>query len=132
MTKSSPCGAGAGGRLHEARLAPSEAAGVRKHGRRAVRAHLLSLRIVLAQPKASVSGWDVWMRISRSSVAFVTYRRYCSTKRADSVFPAPDSPEMTTAWLAPSLTSERCVAAATAKICGGSWSSAMLPLYCAR
>ena len=94
-------------------------------------AHLLSLRIVLAQPNASVSGCEVWIRVSRSSVAFDTKRRYCSTKRADSVLPAPDSPLITIAWFFPSLMSERCVAAATAKMCGGSFSSDMLPLYLA-
>ena len=63
-------------------------------------------------------------------MAFETKRRYCSTKRADSVLPAPDSPEMTTAWFRPSEMSERWVAAAVAKMCGGSASSAIERLYC--
>ena len=89
----------------------------------------LWLRCVFAQPNASVRGCDVWMRISRSSVALETKRRYCSTKRALSVLPAPDSPLMTTAWFLPSLIKDRCAAAATANMCGGSFSRDMLDLY---
>jgi hypothetical protein len=84
----------------------------------------LSLRSVLAQPNASVSGELAWIRFSRSSVAFETKRRYWRTKRADSVLPAPDSPEMTTACERFAEIIERCAAAATAKTCGGILSSA--------
>tara|TARA_B110001452_G_scaffold241968_1_gene224471 strand:- start:523 stop:876 length:354 start_codon:yes stop_codon:yes gene_type:complete len=58
---------------------------------------LLSLRSVLAQPKASVIGCEPWMRSSSSFGPFETNRRYCSKKRALSVLPAPDSPLITIA-----------------------------------
>ena len=87
------------------------------------------MRSVLAQPKASVMGCEPSMRFSSSSVALETNRRYCSTKRALSVLPAPDSPLITTAWFCLALIMLRWAAEAMAKMCGFSWSSAMLALY---
>ncbi len=92
---------------------------------------LLSLRTVLAHPNASVIGCDLYTRSSSPCDALDTYRRYCRMKRALSVLPAPDSPEMTSAWLTLLAIIARCDAAATAKMCGGSRSSDMLDLYCA-
>lgn len=62
---------------------------------------LLSFRGVLAFPKLSRSG--VASRIcsvTRLFGARLTAARYCITNLVDSVFPEPDSPEMTTTWLA--------------------------------
>jgi len=51
--------------------------------------------------------------------------------RADSVFPAPDSPLTMMAWLRPLWIIARCAALAISKVCGGSAGSEWAFLYCA-
>ena len=88
---------------------------------------LLSLRTVRAQPKASVSGDDAWMRASRPPSERETMRRYCRMYLALSVFPAPLSPVMSMAWLRPVSARARNICSASVNTCGSAWSGARAP-----
>ena len=80
----------------------------------------LSLRMVLALPSVSSSGLDCsslfcrcpaaaaappWLLASR----LLVLTRYSSTRRVDSVLPAPDSPETKIVWSSPSCRQARRV-----------------------
>ena len=88
---------------------------------------LLWLRVVLALPNASITGFDCMMRVDTSSASLpplppATRDRYRSMSLVVSVFPLPLSPQMMMLALArPPLSRTRLsVSSATTKQCGGS------------
>ena len=85
----------------------------------------LRLRVVAAQPKASMSGLAESNALDRSPDAWREWcARYCTMARHDSVLPAPDSPLTTIDWSVPSVTTARRARSAIAYTCGGSTPSA--------
>ena len=87
----------------------------------------LSLRVVLALPNDSMSGLDLRICCSSDSVFSPVASdarpdasaRNWSTSFIVSVLPAPDSPEITTAWSRKSASKFAYALSAMAKMCGG-------------